>query len=79
MNDYSYGIYIYAYPVERLLSVWGANRWGFVPYALLAILGTLPFAVGSWFLVEQRAMSKKYMRLEWDVSSDLKRAKTEEK
>jgi len=58
-NDYSFGVYIYSYPVAQLLTVWGLNRWGFAPYLALAILGTLPFAVGSWFLIEQRALRQK--------------------
>jgi len=74
LNDYSYGVYIYAYPVERLLSVWGANSWGFVPYALLAILGTIPFAVGSWFLIERRAMKKKHLSFQWLVPANTEEA-----
>ena len=70
VNDYSYGIYIYAYPVERLLSVWGVNTWGFVPYTLIALLFTLPFAVGSWVLIERRAMRKKHLSFQWIVPAN---------
>lgn len=58
-NDYSYGIYIYAYPASQLLTMLGAERWGETPYLLLTILATLPFAVASWWLVEKRALALK--------------------
>jgi peptidoglycan/LPS O-acetylase OafA/YrhL len=58
-NDYSYGIYIYAYPVSQLLAMLGATRWGETPYLLLTVLATLPFAVASWWLVEKRALALK--------------------
>ena len=55
-NDYSYGVYMYAYPVTVLLATWGATRLGYVPFALLCVVVTIPLAVGSWWLVEKRAM-----------------------
>lgn len=61
-NDYSYGMYIYAYPVQVLLGIWGAAQWGYVPYLFLGILGTIPLAVASWWLVERPALRlKKWM------------------
>ncbi len=61
-NDYSYGIYIYGYPVSQLLALWGAQRFGFPFYltSVLAVTGLL--AVGSWWLVEKRAMSLKRLQ-----------------
>jgi peptidoglycan/LPS O-acetylase OafA/YrhL len=58
-NDYSYGVYIYAFPVQELLAVLGAQRLGFVPYVLLGIAGTAPFALGSWWLIEKQALKYK--------------------
>ena len=58
-NDYSYGIYIYAFPVTQLLVIWGAWRLGYPVFALLCVLGTIPFAVGSWWFIEKRALSWK--------------------
>ncbi len=58
-NDYSYGVYIYAFPVQILLLVWGVWRWGYVAYFSLTVLGTVPFAVASWWLIEKRALSLK--------------------
>jgi peptidoglycan/LPS O-acetylase OafA/YrhL len=55
-NDYSYGVYIYAYPATILLRTWGATRLGYIPFAFLCVLVTIPLAFGSWWLVEKRAM-----------------------
>jgi peptidoglycan/LPS O-acetylase OafA/YrhL len=62
-NDYSYGIYIYAYPVQQLLAIWGVERWGFLAYMLLGIVGTLPFAVASWRIIEKPALELKRISL----------------
>jgi peptidoglycan/LPS O-acetylase OafA/YrhL len=58
-NDYSYGVYIYAFPVQVLLLIWGVTKWGYVAYLGLTLLGTIPFAVASWWLIEKRALSLK--------------------
>jgi len=58
-NDYSYGVYIYAFPVQQLLAIWGLQRWGYVPFVLLTLVGTAPFAVASWWLVERQALRHK--------------------
>jgi peptidoglycan/LPS O-acetylase OafA/YrhL len=58
-NDISYGVYIYAFPVQQSLVLAGATALGFVPFILLSIAGTLPLAVASWCLVERRAMRLK--------------------
>jgi peptidoglycan/LPS O-acetylase OafA/YrhL len=58
-NDYSYGIYIYAYPVTVLLTIWHAQQWGYVPFLTFVLLGTAPFAVASWWLLEKRALRLK--------------------
>jgi peptidoglycan/LPS O-acetylase OafA/YrhL len=58
-GDYSYGIYIYAFPIQQFCVLWlGAHK----PYWLLlsislAITGL--FAVLSWHLVEKPALSLK--------------------
>lgn len=58
-RDYSYGIYIYAYPVQQLIALMGGARWGVAAYIGLSLAGTLLLAVPSWFLVEKPAMSLK--------------------
>ena len=51
--DLSYGIYIYAFPVQQVLA---SHGWLTLPAAVLAVL---PFAAVSWFLVERPALSLK--------------------
>ena len=58
-HDYSYGMYIYAYPVQVLLAIWGVTKWGYAPYALLGVAATVPLAVASWWLVERPALRLK--------------------
>ena len=61
-NDYSYGIYIYGWPVLQLLALWGVVRWGYLPYSLLAVALTIPFAIASWWAVEKHALRLKSIR-----------------
>lgn len=55
-TDLSYGMYIYAFPVQQLLVILGVTQLGVGAYILLSVLGTVPFAVTSWLLIEQPAM-----------------------
>jgi peptidoglycan/LPS O-acetylase OafA/YrhL len=57
--DFSYGIYVYAWPIQQLLAVSGAIALGAWVYIALAFAGTLPLAAASWFLVESRALRLK--------------------
>ncbi len=63
LNDYSYGIYIYAFPVQVLLVMWGVNRWGYWPYTLLSVAVVIPLAVASWWLIEKHALRLKGLRV----------------
>ena len=58
-NDYSYGVYIYAYPLTQLLISIGAERVGFWPFMFLTAFVTLAFAVASWWLIEKHALRLK--------------------
>jgi peptidoglycan/LPS O-acetylase OafA/YrhL len=58
-TDLSYGVYIYAWPMQQLLVICGLaflNPWVFMVFAAIA---TLPLAALSWFLVEKPALSLK--------------------
>ena len=57
VNDISYGVYIYAFPVQQLLVLFGAAGLGIVPFVLLAFAVTYPLAALSWFLVEKPAIA----------------------
>ncbi|MBY6437553.1 acyltransferase [Rhodococcus kroppenstedtii] len=79
-NDFSYGVYIYAMPIQQLLVV--AVDWTRFPigvYVATSVAATAPFAVASWFLVEKPAMLLKRLtapakrdidRLDAPVSSE---------
>jgi peptidoglycan/LPS O-acetylase OafA/YrhL len=55
-NDISYGIYIWAFPVQQLIIVAGLSWLGPWGTALLAFVLTVPIAWASWRLVEKPAM-----------------------
>ncbi len=61
--DLSYGLYIYAFPVQQLLALYGVSAFGFAPYFLsaLAIAGAL--AAASWFAIERPSLSLKNLSL----------------
>ncbi len=57
LGDLSYGVYIFAFPVQQIVVHWGRGAgWGFgVSLALsLALTGVLAFA--SWHLLEKQAL-----------------------
>jgi peptidoglycan/LPS O-acetylase OafA/YrhL len=58
-NDYSYGVYIYAFPIQVLLTAWGVNHWGAFPFLAMVIVCTIPAAVCSWWIVEKHALNLK--------------------
>ena len=58
-GDLSYGLYLYAWPVEVLLLLGGAARWPLVVYALVALVTALVMAWGSWTLIEAPALRLK--------------------
>jgi peptidoglycan/LPS O-acetylase OafA/YrhL len=56
--DYSYGIYIYAYPVQQLLVLW-LHPQSVPLHVGLTLAFTLPLAMLSWHLVEAPALAVK--------------------
>lgn len=55
-GDYSYGLYIYGYPVQQMLSGSGLADYGIWPYLAASFVVTLGFAVGSWHFIEKPAL-----------------------
>ncbi len=55
LGDYSYGIYIYAFPFQQLVAFWGVT----LPFTNMALAFplTLAMAVLSWHVVEEPALS----------------------
>lgn len=58
-NDYSYGLYVYSYPVMQILVLAGATDLGQPVFLLLAFLFSIPMSIASWFLIEKPAMRLK--------------------
>jgi peptidoglycan/LPS O-acetylase OafA/YrhL len=64
-RDYSYGVYLYSFPVEQVVALFGGTRWGLLPYILLCAGITLGLAMLSWHLVERPAMRLKNRSIGW--------------
>ncbi|HVT82205.1 MAG TPA: acyltransferase [Phycisphaerae bacterium] len=58
-GDFSYGTYLFAYPVGQLLVHWFPNAWSPLTLFIASAAGTLPLAVASWYCVERPFLKKK--------------------
>jgi peptidoglycan/LPS O-acetylase OafA/YrhL len=58
-TDLSYGVYIYAFPIQQLLVICGLGSMNPIVFATIAAIATLPLAALSWILIEKPAMSLK--------------------
>lgn len=58
-HDYSYGMYIYGWPVMQLATFYGAARLGLPVYLLIVLAGTLLLAMPSWYLIERHSLRLK--------------------
>jgi peptidoglycan/LPS O-acetylase OafA/YrhL len=61
--DVSYGLYIYAFPVQQLLATYGITKYGFTPYFVCALAIALALAAASWFTIEKPSLSLKHLDL----------------
>jgi len=68
VGDYSYGLYVYAFPVQQVIVSFFT---GIQPIGLfaLSLLASLALAVVSWHFVEKPALSMKNVRLPLRYSS----------
>lgn len=57
-NDISYGIYVYAFPVQQLLAVFGLAFLDPLSFSLVALVITALLAVASWYGVERPALRR---------------------
>jgi len=58
-NDYSYGIYIYGFVAQQVMASYNLQRFGFLPFAGVAIVAAFALAFCSWHVVEKRALRLK--------------------
>ena len=61
-NDLSYGLYLYAFPIQQAIQSLSRNRVGFLKQFLVAVPLAALCAWFSWILVEKRALSAKPQR-----------------
>ncbi|WGD38079.1 acyltransferase [Lysinibacter sp. HNR] len=57
-NDISYGVYVYAFPIQQLLVVFGLTFLDLWSFSLIALAITAVFATASWYLVERPALRR---------------------
>jgi peptidoglycan/LPS O-acetylase OafA/YrhL len=62
-GDFSYGFYIYAFPVQQTLALWHVHSAGLIVFVLASASITLALAVGSYHLVERRCMAWKSVQV----------------
>ncbi len=55
-GDFSYGIYIYAFPLQQLLAAAGAQRLGFTAYLAASVALAVLAGVASWRWIEAPAL-----------------------
>ncbi|MGY6276096.1 acyltransferase family protein [Methylomonas sp. MgM2] len=60
-NDFSYGVYVYAFPIQKTLTAISLNQFGVFYYFLMSLFLTFIFASISWFLIEKKAIRLKYI------------------
>lgn len=58
-GDFSYGIYIYGFPVQQTIVYFMDNRVNVLEMIVLSFLFTIPLAIFSWFAVEKKALKLK--------------------
>ena len=62
-TDLSYGVYLYGWPVQQTLAVWGFQQFGVWAFLLASLAGAAGCAMLSWRFIEEPAMRLK--RREW--------------
>ena len=58
-GDYSYGIYVYAFPIQQMLCVFGLHNYGKSAYFSVSLVLAMVIAVGSWWLIEKPCLGLK--------------------
>ena len=56
-GDFSYGIYIYAFPIQQCLALAGVQRFGFLVYFGLSAALAVLAGMASWFALERPVLN----------------------
>jgi peptidoglycan/LPS O-acetylase OafA/YrhL len=59
IGDFSYGIYIYSWPIQKIMTIAGLNAFGLIPYGILSIVFSILAGYLSWNLVEKKFLKHK--------------------
>ena len=73
-TDLSYGVYLYAFPLQQLAAAFGLHALGFAPFLAIGMGSSLAVASLSWRFVERPAMAMK--RLSWRLAAPQPAAET---
>jgi peptidoglycan/LPS O-acetylase OafA/YrhL len=57
MGDWSYGLYLYGFPVQQVLALAGLGALGVAGFTVASTIVATICAAGSWFLIERPALS----------------------
>jgi peptidoglycan/LPS O-acetylase OafA/YrhL len=71
-GDYSYGIYIFAFPIQQWLYDQGLHRHGIAAYLGASLVLSLTAGVLSWWLVEKPALRLGRKLADWDFVSSIR-------
>ncbi|MCF7999474.1 MAG: acyltransferase [Methylovulum sp.] len=67
-NDFSYGLYIYAFPVQKTLTELSLNSYGLLAYFIISMFFSMIFAVLSWYTIEKKALQLKKLTFRYMLS-----------
>lgn len=58
-GDFSYGLYIYAFPIQQTYMLFFRHDWSIGLYIIISFVTTLAMAIISWYTVEKPALALK--------------------
>lgn len=64
-GDFSYGVYIFAWPVMTLAAFFGLQNYGWIIYHVVIVIVVHLLAFFSWHLIEEPAMALKNWTPRW--------------
>jgi peptidoglycan/LPS O-acetylase OafA/YrhL len=62
-GDFSYGIYLYSFPVQQMVVYFYGTEISITKMFFLSSIIVLPLSILSWFLVEKPAMRLKLIKI----------------